>query len=80
MGLRAFSPPLRQVQWPLKFRPALPSRYEVAVDPAEFLRVYAEAIWATGADKKFMANWLPVALTGVPRAWLVNLPEPSVAS
>ena len=27
-----------------------------------------------------MANWLPMALAGVPRAWLVNLPESSVAS
>ena len=27
-----------------------------------------------------MANWLPMALAGVPRAWLLHLPESSVAS
>ena len=27
-----------------------------------------------------MANWLPMALTGEPRAWLLNLPGSTVAS
>ena len=27
-----------------------------------------------------MANWLPMALTGVPHAWLLNLPGSTVAS
>ena len=27
-----------------------------------------------------MANWLPMALTGIPRAWLLHLPMASVTS
>ena len=41
------------------------------------IKVHAEA---TGNDNKAMENWLPMALTGVPRAWLLGLPESSVAS
>ncbi|XBI11942.1 hypothetical protein VPH35_138889 [Triticum aestivum] len=33
-----------------------------------------------GGDDKVMANWLPMALAGVPRAWLLSLPGSSVAS
>ena len=32
-----------------------------------------------GGDE-VMANWLPMALTGAPRAWLLNLPGSTVAS
>ena len=31
-------------------------------------------------DDKAMANWLPMALTGAPRAWLLNLPGSYAAS
>ena len=33
-----------------------------------------------GGDDKVMANWLPMALTGVPRMWLLHLPTAFVAS
>ena len=58
----------------------MPPRYDGAVDPSAFLMVYEEAILKAGGDDKVMANWLPVALTGAPRAWLLNLPGSTVTS
>ena len=58
----------------------MPPRYDGVADWAAFLHVYEEAVWAAGGDDKVKANWLPMALVGAPRAWLLNLPESSVAS
>ena len=79
-GLRCFTLSLRQVQWPPKFRPEMPLHYDGAADPAAFLQAYEEAVWAAGGHDKVKANWLPMALVGAPRAWLLNLPASSVAS
>ena len=79
-GLRCFTLSLRQVWWLSKFRPEMPPSYDGAADPAAFLCAYEEAIWADGGDDKVKANWLPMALVGAPRAWLLNLPTSSVAS
>ena len=67
-GLRAFTPALWRVQWPHKFKPEMSPHYDGAVDPATFLLAYEEAILEAGGDGKVMANCLPMALTGVPRA------------
>ena len=74
------APALRQVQWPNKFKPEMPPRYDGAVNPVVFLLAYEEAIFKAGGDDKVMANWLPMALTGVPHAWLLHLPASSMAS
>ena len=79
-GLRALAPALRQVQWPPKFKPEMPPRYDIAADPSAFLLAYEEAVLEAGGDDKVMANWFPMALTGAPRAWLLNLPGSTVAS
>ena len=79
-GLRALAPALRQVQWPHKFKPEMPPRYNGAADPLAFLLAYEEAVLKAGGDDKVMANWFPMALAGAPRAWLLNLPGSSVAS
>src|SRR4051812_19758065 len=55
-------------------------RYDGAADPMAFLLAYEEAVLKAGGDDKGMANWLPMALTGAPRAWLLNLPGSMVAS
>ena len=39
-----------------------------------------EAVLEAGGDDKVLANWFAMALAGVPRAWLLNLPGSSVAS
>ena len=62
------APALRQVQWPGKFKPEMPPRYDGAADSVAVLLAYEEAVLKVGDDDKVMANWLPMALTGVPRA------------
>ena len=74
------APALRRVQWPTKFKPEMPPRYDGAADPTGFLLAYEEAVLEAGGDDKVMANWLPMALAGEPRAWLLNLPGSTVAS
>ena len=79
-GLRPFAPSLRRVEWPPKFRPEMPPRYDCTEDPSGFLQAYEEAVWAAGGDDKVKANWLPMALVGVPHVWLLNMPASSMAS
>ena len=74
------APALRQVQWPRKFRPETPPRYDGMTDLVIFLLAYEEAVLRAGGDDRVMANWLPMALTDVPRAWLLHLPTASVTS
>jgi hypothetical protein len=35
-------------------------------------------IEATGGDDRVKANYLPMALTGMARSWLINLPEGTI--
>ena len=79
-GLRDLAPALRQVWWPNKFKPDMPPRYDGAADPLAFLLAYEEAVFGAGGNDRVMANWLPMALTSVPRMWLLHLPAASVAS
>ena len=74
------APALGQVQWPPKFKPEMPPRYDGAVDPSAFLLAYEGAVMKAGGDDKVMANWLPMALASAPHAWLLALPGSSVAS
>ena len=62
------APALRQVQWPHKFKPEMPPRYNGATDPLVFLLAYEEAVLEAGGDDKVMANWFPMALVGELRA------------
>ena len=74
------APALRQVQWPNKFKPEMPPRYNGTTDPLAYLLTYEEAILKARGDDRVMANWFPMALTGVPRMWLLHLPPASMAS
>ena len=55
-GLRYVTLSLRQVQWPPKFRPEMPPRYDGVADLAPFLQAYEEAVWAAGGDDKVKAK------------------------
>ena len=72
-GCRAFTPELRSVAWPGKFKPDLPPRYDGTADPVEFLQLYELSIEAANGDEKVMANWFPMALKDGARTWLLNL-------
>ena len=79
-GCCAFTPELRNIVWPSKFKPDLPPRYDGTADPAEFLQLYELSIKAASGDEKIMANWFPMALKDGARSWLLNLTEGSVSS
>ena len=71
---------MRQVRWPNKFKPDMAPRYNGVADPLAFLLAYEEVVLKAGGDDRVMANWLPMALTSVPRMWLLHLLAASVAS
>ena len=77
---RAFTPELRSVAWPGKFKPDLPPRYDGTPDPSKFLQLYELSIEAANVDEKVMANWFPMALKDGARSWLLNLPPGSISS
>ena len=79
-GCRAFTPELRSVAWPDKFKPDLPPRYDDSHDPAEFLQLYELSIEVANGDEKVMANLFPMALKDGARSWLLNLPPGSISS
>ena len=68
------------MQWPPKFKPEMPPRYDGAADPSAFLMAYEEAVLEAGGDDKVMANWLPMALAGAPSTWRLHLSESSIAT
>jgi hypothetical protein len=79
-GFRALEGPLRQVRWPDKFKTVNIDRYDGSSNPEEFIQVYQTVIEAIRVDDRVKANFLPTALTGAARSWLINLPEGSVTS
>ena len=79
-GCRAFTPEMRSVVWPGKFKPDLPPCYDGTPNPAEFLQLYELSIKAANGDEKVMANWFPMALKDGARSWLLNFPTGSISS
>ena len=51
-GCHAFTPELRSVTWPGKFKLNLPPRYDGTADPTEFLQLYELSIKAANGDDK----------------------------
>jgi hypothetical protein len=58
----------------------MPEKYDGMVNPVEFLQIYSTSILAAGGNEAIMANYFPVALTGMTRSWLMNLPEGTLHS
>ena len=79
-GCLAFTPELRGVTWPGKFKPDLPPRYDGTADPVEFLQLYELGIKATNGEEKVMAKWFPMALKDGARTWLLNLAPGTISS
>jgi hypothetical protein len=79
-GFRALSGPLKDVQWPAKFKVGHIDQYDGTSNPEKFIQVYQTGIKAAGGDDRVKANFLHTALTGAARSWLINLPEASIQS
>ena len=79
-GCQAFTADLRRLDWPNKFRPDLPEKYDGTIDSEEFLHIHTTAIQAAGGGTQVLANYFHVALWGIARSWLMNLSPGSVGS
>jgi hypothetical protein len=77
-GFRALAGPLRQVRWLDKFKTGNVDRCDGSSNPEEFIQVYQNVIEATGGDDRVKANFLPTALIGAARSWVLNLPKGSI--
>jgi hypothetical protein len=55
-GCLAYTPTLRQVAWPSKFRPLVPVKFNGNTNTKEFLALYTTAMVAAGANQKIIAN------------------------
>jgi hypothetical protein len=70
--------PLRQLAWPDKFKPRPIDKYDGSSNPKEFIQLYHMVIEATGGDDRVKVNYLPTALFGTTRSWLINPQEGSI--
>jgi hypothetical protein len=71
----ALAGPLRQVQWPDKFKTGNIDRHGDPSNLEEFIQMYQIVIEAAGGDDRVKVNFLPTTLTGSAKSWLINLPE-----
>jgi hypothetical protein len=55
-------------------------KYDGSVNPDEFLHIFITAMRSAGGNEVVMANYFSVALTGLARSWLMNLPHDSIPS
>jgi hypothetical protein len=77
-GFLALAAPLIDVRWPGKFKTGHIDKYNGSSNPKEVIQVYQTVIKAARGDNWVKANYLPTALSGVTRSWLINLPEGSI--
>jgi hypothetical protein len=77
-GFCALAPSLRQVVWLEKFKAGHIDKYDGSNNPEEFIQVYHIVIETVGGDDRVKINYLPTALSGVARSWLINLSERSI--
>jgi hypothetical protein len=55
-------------------------KYDGSINPTEFLQIYTTSILTTEGNEVIMANYFRVALAGMARSWLMNLPPGSLFS
>jgi hypothetical protein len=56
-GFRALAGPLRDVQWPTKFKVGHIDQYDETSNPEEFIQVYQTVIEVAGGDDRVKANF-----------------------
>jgi hypothetical protein len=79
-GFCAVAGPLRQVWWPDTFKTGNIDRYDGSSNLEEIIQVYQTVVEAIREDDRIKANFLPTALTGAAKSWLINLFEGSITS
>jgi hypothetical protein len=67
-GFRVLAGPLRDVQWPAKFKAGHIDQYDGTSNPEEFIQIYQTVIEATGGDDRVKANFLHTTLTRAARS------------
>jgi hypothetical protein len=79
-GFHVLAGPLKEVRWSAKLKQGHIDRYDDSSNLENFIQVYQTVIEAAGGDDRVKTNFLPMALSGVARSWLINLPKGSIHS
>jgi hypothetical protein len=75
LGLKQFTPHLRQVVWPRNFKLEKLRKYDGKENPKSWVMFYEITIQSAAGDEHVMANYLPVVLDQVGHQWLLSLLE-----
>jgi hypothetical protein len=74
----AFSPRLRNLLLPEKFKPLGITKYDAKQDPIQWLRCYALSIENTGGNNDTKCLYFPFCLDQAPLTWLESLDKHSI--
>jgi hypothetical protein len=77
-GFPAFSPRLRNLLLPDKFKPLGITKYDAKQDPIQWLRCYALSIENAGGNNDTMCLYFPFCLDQAPLTWLESLDKHSI--
>jgi hypothetical protein len=77
-GFLAFSPRLRNLLLPDKFKPLGITKYDAKQDPIQWLRCYALSIENAGGNKDTKCLYFPFFLDQAPLTWLESLDKHSI--
>jgi hypothetical protein len=77
-GFPAFSPRLRNLLLPDKFKPLGITKYDAKQDPIQWLRCYALSIESAGGNNDTKCLYFPFCLDQAPLTWLESLEKYSI--
>jgi hypothetical protein len=77
-GFPAFSPRLRNLLLPDKFKPLGITKYDAKQDPIQWLRCYALSIESAGGNNDTKCLYFPFCLDQAPLTWLESLDKHSI--
>jgi hypothetical protein len=77
-GFPAFSPRLRNLLLPEKFKPLGITKYDAKQDPIQWLRCYALSIENVGGNNDTKCLYFPFCLDQAPLTWLESLDKHSI--
>jgi hypothetical protein len=77
-GFPAFSPRLRNLLLPDKFKPLGITKYDAKQDPIQWLRCYALSIENAGGNNDTKCLYFPLCLDQAPLTWLESLEKYSI--